>query len=77
MIFVALTAPYCENNSNKSCSVVLADMPPTNTLLGTNVPYLGALLPMLLGAGDGEPDTSALLGLDIFTFFAANVVKVG
>lgn len=48
---------------------MLAEIPPTNTLLGTKVPYLGALFPILLGAGEGEPDTSALLGLDIFTFF--------
>uniref|UniRef100_A0A8D8LS39 Uncharacterized protein n=1 Tax=Cacopsylla melanoneura TaxID=428564 RepID=A0A8D8LS39_9HEMI len=43
-ILTCLTIPYCENKSQSSSSVVVAVIPPTNTLLGTTVPYLGALL---------------------------------
>lgn len=43
-ILTCFTMPYWEKSSHSSSSVVVEVMPPTKTLLGTTVPYLGALL---------------------------------
>ena len=42
-------------------------------LLGTRVPNFGALWPMLLGAGDGEVEASALFPLDYNYYKKFNV----
>merc|ERR1719239_1088811 len=72
MILVCLTLPKAEKSWWSSASVVVDEMPPTNTLFGTRVPNLGGLLGMLMVVGFEpglEEGDESMLPLDMVTGF--------
>merc|ERR1719264_339515 len=72
MILVCLTLPNAEKSWWSSASVVVDEMPPTKTLLGTRVPNLGALLGMLMVVGlepGLEEGEESMLPLDMVSWF--------